>query len=69
MYYYLIKKYKIEKNKQKYILIYCILFVFYTMHTRIIFGCHTLQQTIVGAAIGCLLGHYYYLLCNKIINT
>ena len=60
MYYYLINKYKIEKKNHNYILIFSILFTFYTMYTRILFGCHTIQQTILGAAIGVFIGHYYY---------
>ena len=68
MYYYIINKYKIDKKKHNYVLLLCVLFIFYIMHTRILFGCHTLEQTIVGGIIGMFLGHYYYLLSNKIIN-
>ena len=69
MYYYLKNKYKIEKKNHNYILIFSILFTFYTMYTRVLFGCHTIQQTILGAAIGVFIGHYYYFLCDKFINT
>jgi len=68
MYYYIIDKYKIDKSKHNYILLYCILFTSYTMYTRVLFNCHTLQQTIMGAIIGAFIGHYYYLLSKKFIN-
>ena len=68
MYHYILNKYKIDKTKHNYILILCILFTFYTMHTRILFGCHTLEQTIIGAIIGIILGHYHYILSNNLIN-
>ena len=47
----------------------CLLFTFYTMYTRILFGCHTFQQTIVGSIIGSVYGYYYYKLSYKFINT
>jgi len=68
MYYYIINKYKIDKKKHNYILLLCVSFTFYTMYTRVLFGCHTLEQTIIGGIIGMILGHYYYLLSNKLIN-
>ena len=69
IYYYLVNKYKIKQENQKYIFMFSILFVFYTMYTRILFECHTLQQTIIGSIIGVILGHYYYMLSNKLINN
>lgn len=68
MYYYLINKYKIHKSKYNITLSFCILFTFYTMYTRVLFNCHTIQQTIIGAMIGIIIGHYYYLLSKKLIN-
>ena len=35
------------------------------MYTRILSGCHTLQQTIIGT----IYGYYYYNLSYKFINT
>lgn len=68
MYNYILNKYKIDKTKKNYVLLICVLFTFYTMHTRILFGCHTLEQTILGSMIGIIVGHYYYLLSDKLIN-
>ena len=68
MYYYIINKYKIDKKKHNYVLLLCISFTFYIMYTRILFGCHTIEQTIIGGIIGIIVGHYYYLLANKLIN-
>ena len=66
LYYYLIDKYKIKKHFHDKLLITCLLFTFYTMYTRILFNCHTIQQTIVGALLGILFGHYYYKLLLKL---
>lgn len=70
LYYYLIDKYKIKKKEeQNNLLIICLLFIFYTMYTRILFGCHTFQQTIIGCIIGIIYGHYYYKFSYKFIDT
>jgi len=66
LYYYLIDKYKIKKQFHDKVLFTCLLFTFYTMYTRILFNCHTIQQTIVGALLGILFGHYYYKLSLKL---
>ena len=68
LYYYLIDKYKIKKQYHDKVLFSCLLFTFYTMYTRILFNCHTIQQTIVGALLGILFGHYYYKLSLKFNN-
>ena len=69
LYYYLINKYNIKKkSKKNYILMLCLIFTFYTMHTRILFGCHTFQQTVIGTIIGMIYGHYYYKISHKLTN-
>ena len=66
LYYYLIDKYKIKKEYHDKLLLVCLLFTFYTMYTRILFNCHTIQQTICGSLLGILFGHYYYKLIIKL---
>jgi len=66
LYYYLIDKYKIKKEYHDKLLLVCLLFTFYTMYTRILFNCHTIQQTICGSLLGILSGHYYYKLIIKL---
>lgn len=68
LYYYLIDKYKIKKQYHDILLIICLLFTVYTMYTRILFNCHTIQQTIIGAIIGMIYGYYYYIFINKILQ-
>ena len=58
----------IKKNNTNLFTI-CLLFTFYTMYTRILSGCHTLQQTIIGCIISTIYGYYYYNLSYKFINT
>lgn len=65
LWHYLIEKYKIEKKNHLYLLIFCLFFCYYTMYTRVIFGCHTIEQTIIGLFIGMIYGHYYFLLGKK----
>jgi membrane-associated phospholipid phosphatase len=62
VWHYLIHKYKIEKYNHNKLLLFCLFFTFYTNYTRIHFGCHTVQQTIIGTFIGMIFGHYYFLL-------
>ena len=69
LYFYIIHKYKIKKKNHTNLFTICLLFTFYTMYTRILFGCHTFQQTIVGSIIGTIYGYYYYNLSYKFINT
>lgn len=69
MYYYLIEKYKIEKKNHDTLFLICICFTFYTMYTRVHFGCHTIQQTIIGTLFGMILGKYYFLLSKKLIKN
>ena len=57
--------YNISKDKQLELLLYCFIFTTYTMYSRILFGCHTLQQTIIGAFIGIIYGHIFYTLNYK----
>ena len=68
LYYYLINKYKIDKRYYTVIFILCLSFTLYTMYTRVLFNCHTIQQTVIGAIIGMIYGYYWYIFINKLIN-
>lgn len=66
-YLYLISKYNYDKTKKNTLCNFFILFTLYTMYSRVyIFKVHTIQQTIIGAYLGYLLGIYYYKLVEKI---
>lgn len=66
-YLYLINKYNYDKTKKNTLYNFLILFTLYTMYSRIyIFKVHTIQQTVIGAYLGYLLGIYYYKLVEKI---
>lgn len=65
-YLYLINKYNYDKTKKNKLYNFLILFTLYTMYSRVyIFKVHTIQQTIIGAYLGYLLGIYYYKLIEK----
>ena len=68
---YYVHKYNIKKENQPKILLLCLCFTFYTMYSRVLMNCHTTQQTIIGAGLGCIIGNYYYtriILNSKIVN-
>ena len=45
------------------------LFTLYMMYSRVLMNCHTTQQTIIGALIGFVMGHYYYYYVQNIIRN
>tara|TARA_Y100000817_G_C16731330_1_gene488133 strand:- start:58 stop:636 length:579 start_codon:yes stop_codon:yes gene_type:complete len=64
---YIIKNHNKKNTNNKSLLLFLILFLItiYMMYTRVLMGCHTIQQTIVGSIIGAILGHYYYKYFSK----
>ena len=67
MYNFIIDNYKIKCKYKPIILFLSASFILYTMYSRVLMNCHTIQQTIFGAIIGSICGYYYYLyIINKI---
>lgn len=66
-YLYLINKYNYDETKKNKLYNFLILFTLYAMYSRAyIFKVHTIQQTIIGAYLGYLIGIYYYKLIEKL---
>jgi len=68
LYYHIIDYYKVLPQNKQYVFILVSIFIVYMMYTRVLMNCHTLQQTIVGAIIGILLGHYYYFYIKNMLD-
>lgn len=67
MYNFVIENYNIKPKYKPFILFLAFSFVLYTMYSRVLMNCHTVQQTIFGAIIGSICGYYYYIyISNKI---
>ena len=67
MYNFIVNNYKIKSKYKPIILFLSAAFILYTMYSRVLMNCHTIQQTIFGAIIGSICGYYYYLyIINKI---
>ena len=60
MYNYIIDEYNVKHKYRPYIFIIVLCFVLYTMYSRVLMGCHTIQQTLIGACIGSICAYYYY---------
>lgn len=69
IYYFIKNSYKknIKKNHSNHIIFILVLILItcYMMYSRVILGCHTIEQTIIGVLIGGILGYYYYKYFSK----
>ena len=68
MYNYIINQYNIKPKYRPIIFIITLSFILYTMYSRVIVNCHTIQQTIIGSLIGGIFGYYYYFYVMKLIE-
>tara|TARA_Y100001958_G_C21164687_1_gene497779 strand:- start:260 stop:850 length:591 start_codon:yes stop_codon:yes gene_type:complete len=67
MYNFIMDNYNIKSKYKPIILFLSLLFILYTMYSRVLMNCHTIQQTIFGAMIGSICGYYYYIyILNRI---
>jgi membrane-associated phospholipid phosphatase len=67
MYNFIIDNYNIKSKYKPFLLFLSMLFILYTMYSRVLMNCHTIQQTIFGAIIGSVCGYYYYIyILNRI---
>ena len=60
LYHYITNKYDMNYNNSVLLFILLMIIVIYMAYTRVLFNCHTLEQTIIGTLMGIILGHYYY---------
>ena len=60
LYHYITNKYDMNYNNSVLLFILLMIIVIYMAYTRILFNCHTFEQTIIGTLMGIILGHYYY---------
>jgi membrane-associated phospholipid phosphatase len=69
IYYFIKNSYKnnINLNYSNHIILILVLILItsYMMYTRVMLGCHTIEQTIMGVLIGGILGYYYYKYFSK----
>lgn len=68
MYNFIIEHYNIKSEYKPIILFLTVFFILYTMYSRVLMNCHTIQQTIVGAFIGSIFGYYFYIYINNKIK-
>ena len=67
MYNFIMDNYNIKSKYKPILLFLSMLFILYTMYSRVLMNCHTIQQTIFGAMIGSICGYYYYIyILNRI---
>ena len=60
LYHYITNKYNMNYNNSVILFILLMITTIYMAYTRILFNCHTFQQTVIGTLMGIILGHYYY---------
>tara|TARA_B110001452_G_scaffold38039_1_gene29092 strand:- start:142 stop:744 length:603 start_codon:yes stop_codon:yes gene_type:complete len=68
MYNFIIDNYNIKSEYKPIVLFLSLVFILYTMYSRVLMNCHTIQQTIFGAFIGSICGYYFYLYINNKIK-
>ena len=68
MYNFIIDNYNIKSEYKPIVLFLSLFFILYTMYSRVLMNCHTIQQTIFGAFIGSICGYYFYLYINNKIK-
>lgn len=68
IYNFIIDNYNIKSKYKPFILFLTLVFILYTMYSRVLMNCHTTQQTIFGALIGSICGYYYYIYINNTIK-
>jgi membrane-associated phospholipid phosphatase len=68
MYNFIIDNYNIKSEYKPILLFLTLFFILYTMYSRVLMNCHTIQQTIFGAFIGSICGYYFYLYINNKIK-
>ena len=69
IYYYFVNEYNITGEMKFFVFMMFSLFTLYMMYSRVLMNCHTIQQTIIGALIGFVMGHYYYYYIQNIIRN
>lgn len=69
IYYYFVNEYNVTGEIKFLVCMIFAIFTIYMMYSRVLMNCHTIQQTIIGAFIGLVMGHYYYYYVRNLIQT